>query len=362
MSQASSPAKKLMIMAAGTGGHIFPGLAIAETMRARGWIVSWLGTEKGMESHIVPRSNIEIDNIDFSGVRGKGLKHTFIGACKLAASFFACFKILGRRQPDVVIGMGGYVTVPGGLMAALRGRPLVLMNADAVLLLSNKVLSPFASKLLFGLPTTSRHASSKILVTGNPIRQDIYSLPAPQTRYPSRVGVLRILVVGGSLGAKILNDNIPDALALIPLALRPVVTHQSGKLSADALRQRYAALGVEAEVLEFIDDMPNRYALADLVICRAGAITVSELSAAGVASILIPFVASSTSHQTQNAQWMAQQKAGIYLPQEKLNANDLAQQLQSMTREQCLKMAQVAYSLGQRDASETIAKILENLV
>jgi UDP-N-acetylglucosamine--N-acetylmuramyl-(pentapeptide) pyrophosphoryl-undecaprenol N-acetylglucosamine transferase len=362
MNPASHQGRKLMIMAAGTGGHIFPGLAIAETMRARGWRVSWLGTAKGMEGQIVPRHHIEMDNIDFSGLRGKGMRHTFSGAFKLVRSFFTCFRILGQRQPDVVLGMGGYVTVPGGMMAALRGKPVVLMNADAALLLSNKVLSPFAKKLLFGLPSTSVPMSSKMLVTGNPIRQDICALPAPQTRYCSRIGALRILVVGGSLGARVLNETIPDALALISPSLRPIVTHQSGKPHADALRQRYAALGVEAEVLEFIDDMPHQYAQADLVICRAGAITVSELSAAGVASILIPFVASSTSHQTENAQWMAQQKAGIYLPQEKLNADDLAQQLQSMTREQCLEMAQVAYSLGQRDANETIAKILENLV
>lgn len=361
MNQASKQGKALMIMAAGTGGHIFPGLAIAETMRARGWTVSWLGTTKGMEGQIVPKHAIEMDTIDFSGMRGKGMMHTLRGAYQLISSFFTCFGIVGKRQPDVVLGMGGYVTVPGGLMAALRGKPVVLMNADAGLLLSNKVLAPFARKTLFGLPLMSAPTSSKMQVTGNPIRRDICALPAPDVRYAARHGALRILVVGGSLGARALNESIPDALALIPADIRPIVTHQSGKQHADALRQRYLALGVEAEVLEFIDDMPNRYAQADLVICRAGAITVSELNAAGVASILIPFVASSTSHQRDNARWMAQQKAGMHLPQAALNAVDLAQQLQTITREQCLEIAQRAYALGRREATETIAKILEDL-
>lgn len=361
MSLKHNQSKTLMIMAAGTGGHIFPGIAIAETMRARGWNVSWLGTVKGMEAQIVVKHNIEMDNIDFSGMRGKGILHTLTGAAKLLTSFFTCFRIIGKRQPDVVLGMGGYVTVPGGMMAALRRKPVVLMNADAALLLSNKVLTPFANKLLFGLPSLIEKSSRKMIVTGNPIRQDICRLAPPQVRYSARNGALNILVVGGSLGAKILNEVIPQALALIPSASRPVVTHQSGKQQVDILRKHYATLGVEAEVLEFIDDMPNRYAKADLVICRAGAITVSELNAAGVANILIPFVASSTSHQTDNALWMEREKAGIYLPQTKLNASELAQTLQTMSRAQCLEMAQIAYALGKRNANETIATILEQL-
>ena len=356
-----SSGKRLLIMAAGTGGHIFPGLAIAETMKARGWQVSWLGTTKGMEGQIVPRHGVEMDTIDFSGMRGKGLMHTVSGGFKLLGSFFSCWSILSRRKPDVVLGMGGYVTVPGGVMAALRNRPVVLMNADAGLLLSNKALRPLASRLLFGLPSESGAVDKKMQVTGNPVRKEICQLPLPAVRYGSRRGVLKILVVGGSLGAKVLNDCVPAALALIPAEIRPLVTHQSGKQHITALSQAYAAAGVEAEVLDFIDDMPRRYAEADLVICRAGAITVSELTAAGVASILIPFVASSTSHQRNNAQWMAQQRAAAYLPQNELNAASLAEQLQAMTREQCLAMAETAYGLGQRQANETIAQVLEEL-
>ncbi|MES2073130.1 MAG: undecaprenyldiphospho-muramoylpentapeptide beta-N-acetylglucosaminyltransferase [Pseudomonadota bacterium] len=358
---AAGTGKKLLIMAAGTGGHIFPGLAIAETMQARGWQVSWLGTSKGMEGQIVPRHGVEMDNIEFSGMRGKGLMHALTGAFRLLAGFVSCWGILSRRQPDVVLGMGGYVTVPGGMMAALRGKPVVLMNADAALLLSNKALRPLASKLLFGLPSASAGADSKVQVTGNPVRQEICQLAPPVQRYGNRSGALKILVVGGSLGAKILNDSLPAALALIPAGHRPLVTHQSGKQHITALRQSYADAGVEAEVLDFIEDMPRRYAEADLVICRAGAITVSELTAAGVASILVPLVASSTSHQRDNALWMSQQQAAVHLPQNELNAASLAGQLQQMTREQCLTMAQTAYGLGRRQANETIAQVLEEL-
>ncbi|MFZ6766400.1 undecaprenyldiphospho-muramoylpentapeptide beta-N-acetylglucosaminyltransferase [Undibacterium sp. Di26W] len=353
--------KKLLIMAAGTGGHIFPGLAIADIMRERGWQVSWLGTQIGMEGQIVPKHNIAMDNIDFSGLRGKGWQHTVNGAFKLVKSFFSCFSIIGRRQPDVVLGMGGYVTVPGGMMAALRGKPVVLMNADAALLLSNKALRPFASKLLFGLPSATVHADQKTEVIGNPIRKEICELPAPTRRYAERSGSLRILVVGGSLGAKVLNDAVPLAVALLPEAQRPHITHQSGKQHIDALRQSYAQAGVQAEVLDFIDDMPRRYAEADLVICRAGAITVSELTAAGVASILVPFMASSTSHQKENAMWMAGQQAAIHLPQSELNPALLAEKLKALDRAQCLTMAETAYALGQREASANIAHILETL-
>ena len=356
-----SAAKRLMIMAAGTGGHIFPGLAIAATMRARGWQVSWLGTAHGMERDIVPKHGIEMDAITFAGLRGKGVRHTLLGACRLVVSFASCFRIIGRRKPDVVLGMGGYVTVPGGVMAKLRGVPLALVNADAALLLSNKTLTPLARRVLFGFPANFGAAASKATVTGNPVRQEILDLPLPAVRYASHSGALKILIVGGSLGAKILNDCVPLALATLPGDMRPVVTHQSGKQHIDALRAAYADAKVEAEVVDFIDDMANRYAQADLVICRAGAITVSELTAAGVASVLVPFVASTTSHQTNNARWMAQQQAAIHLPQSELNVERLASLLKQMTRDSCRKMAEAAYECGRRDANLAIATVLEQL-
>jgi UDP-N-acetylglucosamine--N-acetylmuramyl-(pentapeptide) pyrophosphoryl-undecaprenol N-acetylglucosamine transferase len=330
-------------------------------MRARGWEVSWLGTAHGMETELVPKAGIPMDSIDFAGLRGKGLGHTISGAFKMAASFITCRRYLGQRKPDVVLGMGGYVTVPGGMMARTRGIPLALVNADAALLLSNKTLAPVAQRVLFGFPADFGKAAGKAVVTGNPVRQQILDLPLPAERFAGRTGPLRILVVGGSLGAKVLNDSVPAALASIDPAVRPLVTHQSGKKNIDALRAAYAAAGVDAKVVDFIDDMAAAYANADLVICRAGAITVSELTAAGVASVLVPFVASTTSHQRDNAIWMQEQPAAVYLPQGELNPQRLASLLQTTTRDDCLAMAQAAHKVGKRDANEAIARELEKL-
>jgi UDP-N-acetylglucosamine--N-acetylmuramyl-(pentapeptide) pyrophosphoryl-undecaprenol N-acetylglucosamine transferase len=353
--------KRLMIMAAGTGGHIFPGLAIANTMRERGWEVSWLGTSHGMEKDLVPKNGIAMDTIDFSGMRGKGLKHTIQGGFKMLGAFADCFGFLGRRKPDVVLGMGGYVTVPGGVAARLRGVPLVLVNADAALLLSNKTLAPVAKRVCFGFPADFGAAAGKATVTGNPVRAEILALPEPQQRFAGREGPLRILVVGGSLGAQALNDALPAALALIPASQRPIVTHQSGKKNIDALHQAYWKADVQANVMDFIDDMACAYAAADIVICRAGAITVSELTAAGVASVLVPLVASTTSHQRDNAQWMAKQNAAIHMPQTELNPQSLSALLQTLTRGACLNMATAARAAGKRDANNAIAQELEKL-
>jgi UDP-N-acetylglucosamine--N-acetylmuramyl-(pentapeptide) pyrophosphoryl-undecaprenol N-acetylglucosamine transferase len=350
-----------MIMAAGTGGHIFPGIAIAQTMRARGWEVTWLGTTHGMERDIVPKHGIAMDLIEFSGMRGKGLAHTIGGAFKMAASFGSCLKYLAMRKPDVVLGMGGYVCVPGGLMARMKGIPLALVNADAALLLSNKTLAPLAQKVLFGFPADFGAAAGKAVVTGNPVRKEILEMPSPGHRFANRSGPLNILVVGGSLGAKVLNDAVPAALAMLPQGERPVVTHQSGKKNIEALRAAYAQHGVQANVVDFIDDMAAEYANADLVICRAGAITVSELTAAGVASVLVPFVASTTTHQRDNATWMAGQKASVHLPQGELNAQRLASLLQTTTRDDCLRMAEAAQAVGKRNANDEIAGVLEQL-
>ncbi|MEY3900439.1 MAG: hypothetical protein RI962_1594 [Pseudomonadota bacterium] len=352
--------KHLLIMAAGTGGHIFPGLAIADTMRARGWQVSWLGTQRGMEADIIPSRGITFDAIDFAGLRGKGLMHALKGALKMLVSFFSCGAIIRARQPDVVLGMGGYVTVPGGVMAAVHGKPLALMNADAALLMSNKALLPFAKKILFGFSSTGAPLN-KSHITGNPVRKEISRLPAPSQRYPQRSGPLNVLVIGGSLGARVLNDTVPAALALLAPQERPNVVHQSGKQNIDALKKNYANANVDAEVVDFIDDMASRYAAADVVICRAGAITVTELCAAGVASVLVPLVVSTTSHQQNNAQWMAANDAAIHLPQQELNPVALSALLRDMTRERCLQIAEHAYQQGRRDANDAIAGVLEDL-
>ena len=358
----SAHIKHLMVMAAGTGGHIFPGLAIADTMRARGWQVSWLGTTRGMEADIVPKHGIMFDAIDFSGLRGKGLKHSAIGLIKMFKGLLSCRAIIRQRQPDVIVGMGGYVTVPGGLMAKLCGVPLAIVNADASLLMSNKVLVPFARKILFGFTTAKQITNSnKFIVTGNPVRKEIRELTQPEQRYGSRTGKLHILIIGGSLGARVLNETVPAALALMPEAQRPIVVHQSGKQHTEALNNAYARAGVEAEVLPFIDDMAHQYSQADLVICRAGAITVSELCAAGVASVLVPLVVSTTAHQRDNAQWMAQAHAAIHMSQTELSAASLAALLQKITREQCQQMAIAAHQQARSDANEAIANVIEEL-
>ena len=254
--------------------------------------------------------------------------------------------------------MGGYVTVPGGMMAAWLGKPLALMNADAALLMSNKALLPFARKILFGFDADTKLSGSKAQVTGNPVRHEISQLPAPAERYRARTGPLNVLIIGGSLGAKVLNEVVPAAMAKMPAEQRPRIVHQSGRAHITALKESYARAGVEAEVVDFIDDMAARYAAADLVICRAGAITVTELCAAGVASVLVPLVVSTTSHQRNNAQWMEKGQAGIHLPQSDLKPDTLANLLQTLTRERCLQMAEAAYAQGRRDSNE---QVLEEL-
>jgi UDP-N-acetylglucosamine--N-acetylmuramyl-(pentapeptide) pyrophosphoryl-undecaprenol N-acetylglucosamine transferase len=241
------------------------------------------------------------------------------------------------------------------------GKPLALMNADAALLMSNKALLPFARKILFGFDAEATAAGGKAQVTGNPVRREISQLPAPVERYRARSGPLNVLIIGGSLGAKILNDVVPAAIAKLPTEQRPHIVHQSGRAHIAALKDSYTKAGIDAEVVDFIDDMAARYAAADLVICRAGAITVTELCAAGVGSVLVPLVVSTTSHQRNNAQWMEKGQAGIHMPQLDLKPDTLATLLQTLTRERCLQMAEAAYAQGRRDANEAIALVLEEL-
>jgi UDP-N-acetylglucosamine--N-acetylmuramyl-(pentapeptide) pyrophosphoryl-undecaprenol N-acetylglucosamine transferase len=354
--------KRLMIMAAGTGGHIFPGLAIAKTMQERGWSVTWLGTKQGMEQTLVPKEGIEIDSLDFAGIRGKGLMHAIAGTAKMMSSVAQCGNIISDRKPDLVLGLGGYVTVPGGVVACSRGIPLVLVNADASLLLSNKLLAPFSNRVLFGFPGNYGSAAKKAKVTGNPVRQQILDIAPPEVRCANRTGRLRILVVGGSLGAQSINKALPAALSLMPVHARPFVIHQSGAKNADSLRAAYEQAGVEAEVVDFIDDIAIEYAKADLVICRAGAITLAELTAAGVASLLVPLVISTTSHQRYNARWMAGQGAALQLPNEDFNVASLHNFLTSLTRQTCVALAIAARKVGNRDSNEAIAQELESIV
>ncbi len=352
----------LVIMAAGTGGHIIPGLAVAREMQGRGWSVSWLGTSHGMENKLVPPTAIPLDTITFSGLRGKGLLHTATGGLRLLKAFWDCLGILRKRGAHAVLGMGGYVCFPGGLMASLLNKPLMLVNADAALLLSNKSLLPLADRVAFGFDGAAAHNTRHAVVTGNPVRAEIEALPEPALRFQGRQGPLRLLVVGGSLGAQVLNQTLPQALALLPAAQRPQVMHQAGAAQADAVRAAYRAAGVEAQVQPFIDDMPEQLAACDLMVSRAGAITVSELCAAGVAAVLVPLIVSTTSHQRDNAQWMAAQGAAVHLPQTELTPQALATLLQGLAREQLLGMALKARSLARAHAAARVADELEKLV
>jgi UDP-N-acetylglucosamine--N-acetylmuramyl-(pentapeptide) pyrophosphoryl-undecaprenol N-acetylglucosamine transferase len=352
----------LVIMAAGTGGHIIPGLAVAREMKARGWTVSWLGTQSGMEVQLVPKAGLPLDTLAFSGLRGKGLMGWVTGGLRLQKAFWDCRAILRRRAADAVLGMGGYVCFPGGLMAAALGKPLVLVNADAELLMSNKWLLPLAARVAFGFDGPAARSAKQAVVTGNPVRSEIEGLRPPEQRFAGRQGPLRLLVVGGSLGARVLNDTLPAALALMPAALRPVVTHQTGNAHLADVRAAYDEAGVQAEVLPFIEDMATRLAHCDLMLCRAGAITISELCAAGVPSLLVPLIVSTTRHQHDNAEWLSRHGAALHLPQAELTARSLADTLQGLDRKRLLDMACKARALARPMAAARVADEIQKLV
>jgi UDP-N-acetylglucosamine--N-acetylmuramyl-(pentapeptide) pyrophosphoryl-undecaprenol N-acetylglucosamine transferase len=354
----------LVIMAAGTGGHIIPGLAVAQEMQSRGWTISWLGTREGMENRLVPAAGIALDSIGFNGLRGKGLVHTLTGGLRLLKAFWECLSLLKRRSADAVLGMGGYVCFPGGLMASLLGKPLLLVNADASLLLSNKALLPVADRIAFGFDGAAATTHKRAVVTGNPVRAEIEALSDPAERYAGRSGPLQLLVVGGSLGAKVLNETVPKALALIDASQRPQVVHQTGALQRDGVREAYAAAGVNegVEVLAFIDNMAARLATCDLMICRAGAVTVSELCAGGVPALLVPLVVSTTAHQRDNALFMAQHGAAIHLPQAELTPERLAALLLGLDRPALQAMAEKAHALARPRAAARVADEIELLV
>ena len=349
--------KTLLVMAGGTGGHIFPGIAVAEVLRARGWRIVWMGNPDGMEARIVPERGYETAWVCFTALRGKGIVRKLLLPLNLLRGFWQALRELGRIRPDVVLGMGGYVTFPGGMMAALTGRPLVLHEQNSVAGLANRVLAGVADRVLSGFPKVLKKAAW----VGNPVRADIAAVAAPAERFAGRSGAFRVLVVGGSLGAAVLNETVPQALARMTPAERPLVTHQAGAKQIDALRCAYAAAGVEGELLPFIDDMATKYAEADLVICRAGALTVAELAAAGAASLLVPFPHAVDDHQTGNARFLADQGAAYLLPQTELNAERLAGILASLDRTRLLDMATKARALAKPHAAEAVAKVCEDL-
>ena len=345
--------RTILIMAGGTGGHVFPGLAVADHLHEHGWRVVWMGNPEGMEAGLVPTRGYEMAWLRFAALRGKGLLRALLLPLNLLRAFGQALAALSRIKPNVVLGMGGYVTFPGGMMAALTGRPLVVHEQNSVAGLANRVLAGVADRVLTGFP----NVLGKGEWTGNPVRAEIVALPGPSQRYAGRSGRLDVLVVGGSLGAQALNDAVPRALTLITADKRPRVTHQSGAKQIDALRAAYAVAGVEAELLPFIDDMAARYAQADLVICRAGALTVAELAAAGVASVLVPFPHAVDDHQTGNARFLSEAGAAILLPQSELTPERLAGLLRELTREKLAAMADRARTLAKPEATRAVAEI-----
>ncbi len=346
----------VMITTGGTGGHVFPGLAVAARLIARGWKVFWLGTRDGIESRLVPANGVEFESIRFGGVRGKGLRQTILGPFELLKSMVQSYQVIRRRRPDVVLALGGFVSFPGAAMALVCRKPLAIHDANAVAGLANRVLAFGAQRVLLGFPDAfhGKHAAKTEWV-GNPVSEAIAGVAAPEQRFATRSGALHLLVVGGSLGATVLNERVPAALALLPREARPIVTHQSGEKHLDAARTAYANAGVDAECLPFIPDIARRYAEADLVICRGGALTVSELAAVGVASIIVPLPGAIADEQSQNADFLVRAGGAIVIAQAALTPEKLAEVLREYSRDKLYAMSVAAHRVGRTDAAERVA-------
>jgi UDP-N-acetylglucosamine--N-acetylmuramyl-(pentapeptide) pyrophosphoryl-undecaprenol N-acetylglucosamine transferase len=350
--------RTLLIMAGGTGGHVFPGLAVADEMRARGWNVVWMGSRTGMEARLVPARGYPMAWVHATAARGRGLAAALFLPLRLLIGFWQSARAIRRIRPDVVLGMGGYVAFPGGMMASLLARPLAIHEQNAVAGLANRVLARLADRVMVAFPGALPDAEW----TGNPVRAEIARLAPPEVRYGARSGALTLLVVGGSQGAQALNEVLPQALASLAREARPRVVHQTGERHLEATRAAYVAAGVEAELVAFIDDMAARYAAADFVICRAGAMTIAEISAGGLASVLVPFPHAVDDHQTANARWLADRGAAILLPQRELSPTRLASLLASLDRPRLLEMARRARALGRPDAARAVADCCAALV
>jgi UDP-N-acetylglucosamine--N-acetylmuramyl-(pentapeptide) pyrophosphoryl-undecaprenol N-acetylglucosamine transferase len=365
-------ARTILIMAAGTGGHIFPGLAIAKELTARGWRVVWMGTPSGMENALVASAGYPMVTVDMSGVRGKGLAAWFLLPLRLLLAFWQASVAIFRERPEVVLSMGGYVAFPGGMMAVLWGRPLVVHEPGAVAGIANRALAMLADRVIVGIEgaferpvahALARHIPrpKRVLWLGTPVRAEIAAVAPPEERYAGRTGRLRLLVVGGSLGAQTMSELVLAALKSLPAAERPEVVHQSGEKLHAELAAKYREAGVEGEVLPFIDDMAARYAWCDVLVCRSGAITVAEISAAGVAAILFPLPWFVADEQKANAAHLGEHGAGLALSQLETTPASLAGTLASLTRERLAEMARKARALGKPDATARCADACEEL-
>jgi UDP-N-acetylglucosamine--N-acetylmuramyl-(pentapeptide) pyrophosphoryl-undecaprenol N-acetylglucosamine transferase len=353
----TSTPKCALIMAGGTGGHIFPGLAVAQALRERGWRVHWLGAPNSMESRLVPPKGFALELVEFSGVRGKGLRSLLGLPLRLLKALWQSAAVLRRVRPDVVVGLGGYITFPAGVMAALMGKPLVLHEQNSIAGMSNRVLARLAKRVFTAFPNVFAQGQW----VGNPLRSEFLVQPGPDARFAGRTGALRVLVVGGSLGAKALNTVVPQALALIPEGQRPTVLHQSGEKQIDELRANYAAAGVQAELTPFIDNTAQAFSDADLVICRAGASTVTELAAVGAAAVLVPFPFAVDDHQTHNARFLVDQGAAWLMTQPSLTPQALADLLQKTERSALISRGLKAKTLQKIHATEAVVAACEEL-
>jgi UDP-N-acetylglucosamine--N-acetylmuramyl-(pentapeptide) pyrophosphoryl-undecaprenol N-acetylglucosamine transferase len=359
-------------MAAGTGGHIYPGIAIARALEAKGFRIVWLATPQGMEHKLVGKVGYPIEVVAMSGVRGKGKLAWLLLPVNLLRAFWQSLHILMRVKPDVVVSMGGYIAFPAGMMAVLLGKPLVVHEPGAHAGLSNRVLALIADRVLVGFPKSFDEVPhnaiarqlpkpKQVLWLGTPVREDITELPAPTVRMAGRAGPIRLLVVGGSLGAKTMSDLVVAALAVLPNEARPQVVHQSGEKNYEDLVTTYRQAGVEADIRPFIDDMAAMYDWCDLIICRAGAITVAELAAVGVASILIPLPWFVAEEQLANAKFLADAGAGVLVDQKTETAKGLAAKIAAITRDKAIAMASIARALGKPEATAACADVCASL-
>jgi len=353
----SNSGKCALVMAGGTGGHIFPGLAVAEALRERSWTVHWLGGPGSMESQLVPPRGFAFETIAFSGVRGKGVKTLFLLPLRLLQAFWQSIQVVRRVQPDVVIGLGGYITFPAGMMSVLLGKPLVLHEQNSIAGMANRVLAGVADRVFTAFPNVFKKAAW----VGNPLRPAFVQQPGPAQRLGSRTGPLRLLVVGGSLGARGLNETVPKALALIPAEKRPTVLHQSGTKQIEELRANYAAAGVQAELTPFIEDTAQAYAQADLIVCRAGASTVTEIAAVGAAAVFVPFPSAVDDHQTTNARFLVDAGGGWLVQQRDLSPEWLADLIQKTERPELVRRALAAKAMEKINATAEVVAACEEL-
>ncbi|MDH5736199.1 MAG: undecaprenyldiphospho-muramoylpentapeptide beta-N-acetylglucosaminyltransferase [Gammaproteobacteria bacterium] len=345
--------RPIMIMAGGTGGHVYPALAVADELRARGVPVIWLGTRKGIEAKLVTEAGFPIDWLGVSGLRGKGIVSLLMAPVNLLMACYQVTRILLKRKPCVVLGMGGFVSGPGGLMAKLLKMPLLIHEQNAIPGLTNRLLSQIANKVMEAFPHSFKEDAIHV---GNPVRRSIASLPSPEQRFKNRQGALRLLVFGGSLGAARLNEIVPQALSKIESDQRPFVRHQAGVKNIEQTLSNYKAMNIKAEVSAYIDDMADAYSWADVVLCRSGAMTVAELAAAGVASVLVPYPHAVDDHQTANAKYLSNENAAILIQQNELTPDSLLNILNSLSRGKALEMANKARRLGMPESTRLVTE------